>query len=146
MNLAQYVKTLCFILWNTIVFLCPCISLRNIRTRKYSSFLDIASVYKYLNLIFVIIKDLMNKKILKNKNNSTAGTPAAPNNINKNKNSVSSRIKYSNNIINQALKTVNLLYIKRLKDAQATQNLISKQHIFRLQDKCAFLRCKIIVV
>ncbi len=139
MDLVQYIKTLCFILWDIIVFLCPCISLKNIKAKKYSYFLNIVSVYKYLNLIFTIIKDLINKKILKNKNNSTAGIPTAPNNINKNKNSVSSRIKSNNNILNQSLKIVNLLYTKRLKDAPATQNLISKQHIFRLQDKCACL-------
>ncbi len=139
MRLTHYVKTVIFMLWNMIVFLCPIIAQHNIEGKKKPSFSGLACVKNYFSFIIYNFKEFINNKILKNKNNSTANTLAVPNYINENKNSVSNRIKSNNNMTNQVLKSVNSLYVKRLKDALATQNLISKHYFSRLWDKCAFL-------
>ncbi len=138
MKLSQYTKTLLSVLWNIMTFLCSSISLNNTTEKKTPFFPDFVLIDNYLFSIYKILKELINKKILKNKNNTTAETSVVPNNIYKNKNSVSSRINTNNIIINQAQQCVNLLYIKKLKDALATQILISKQYTFRMKDKCAY--------
>ncbi len=139
MNLAQHFKNLCFILWNIIVFLCTFILPGNIISKKYPSFIGCVPIYNYSNATYKVLNDFINKKILKNKNNSAAGLPALPKHINKKQKYALNVIKSNNTITNNALKNANLLSAKRLKDALATQILISKQHIFRLWDKCAFL-------
>ncbi len=139
MNLKQYAKILYFMLWNIVTFLCSYVSPHNIKEKKIASFADSARIDNNLNDSFKVLKEFITKKILKNKNNSAAKTMAAVNPIYKNKNSVSNRIYLNSTAINEAQKNVNSLYIKRLKDAPATQILILKEHFIRLQDKCVFL-------
>ncbi len=139
MKLTHYIKNLCFILWNMIAFLCPIISLKTVEIKQKHIFSLFVVVYRYLTANYKILKAFINIKILKNKNNNTAGTPAALNYTNKNNISKLNRVIDSCTLANKALKSFKLFYIKRLKDALATQNLISKHYFIRLWDKCAFL-------
>ncbi len=131
MKISQCVKTLLFVLWNIIIFLCPTIALYHLDFRKKSSFSCFKSAYNYFSFNLYNLKEFINKKVLKQNNNSTAKILAESKFINKNKNSVSNRINSNNKLINQAIKSSYLLSPKRLKDALATQNLISplNQHI-----------------
>ncbi len=139
MILAQYLKTLSAVLWNIIIFLCPTIALYCLDAGEKLSLFGYKRIYNYFSFILYNLKKFKNKKILKNKNNSTVANLTVSNCIYKNKNSVSNRVNINNTLMNKALKSFKLLHIKKLKDALATQNLISKQHFFRLQDKCAYL-------
>ncbi len=142
MNLKQYVKILYFLylmMWNIIKFLYTIFPQKNIVLQKKASFFCFKRIDTNLNSILYNLKEFINKKILKENNTSTAKELVAVKHINKNKISVLNRIYTSTIFVNMVLKNSNSLYIKRLKDAPATQILISKQHFFRLQDKCAFL-------
>ncbi len=139
MKLSQYIKTLYAILWNLIAFLCPIISLSNITKKKTPSFPLLAYIYNTLTTTYKDLNEFINNILSKQKHNNTAATTAVTNPICKNNRSVSNRVKSNNILISQALKSANSLSILKLKDAPATQNLISKQHIFRLWDKCAYL-------
>ncbi len=137
MNLEQYAKNLFIILWNIIIFLCPFISQNNTQEKETPSFLGFTCIFNVLNNIYKNIKELTNKITSKLNNTSTANTSSVAKYINKNKIYVSNRVNSNNSVTSQAIKSINLLYMKRLKDAQATQNLISnsKQHIFPIQLK-----------
>ncbi len=139
MQLNQYVKNVCLILWNMIAFLCPVILQNNIREKEITSFSDFVRVDKYLKAIYKNLKELIYKIKSQDNNNKAAESSTVVNNIYQRKNSVLNRINNNNKTVNQALNNANLLYIKRLKDALATQILISKQHFFRLGDKCDLL-------
>ncbi len=139
MKLTQYIKNLLFILWNMIVFLCPIIPQNADVESKQLIFFYFKVVSKYFTDILSSFKGFIIKINLKIKNNSTAVTPAAANCINKNKNSKLNRAGYNYAVINQLLKITNSLYINKLKDAPATQNLIFRVHFIRLEDKCALL-------
>ncbi len=130
MKISQCVKTLLAILWNIIMFLCPTIALYNSDFGKKASFSKFKHIYNYFSSILYTLKEFINKKILKQNNKNTAKIIAVSKSINNNKNSVSNRLSSNNLLTNKALKSYNLLYSKRLKDAPATQNLISnsKQH------------------
>ncbi len=122
-----------------IIFLCSFISQRNIQREKTASFSGFFDINKYLNHVFFILKRFINIKILKQNNNSIVLIMGVPNNIYKNKYSVLSRIKPNNIAINNAINIACLLYSKGLKDALATQILISKQYFIGPQDKCVNL-------
>ncbi len=122
MNFTQYVKTIFCILWNIIVFLCPIMAPQNLTIGKKKAFSAFARINTYFYNIFLSLKE-SKKKII----------------VNKNKKQILNILNINNKVLNQALKLSKLLSYLKLKDAQATQNLISKQHIFRLQDKCAYL-------
>ncbi len=139
MDLTQYVNNLFIILWNIIVFLCSIVSQSNIKEKEYISFAGFDCVLRILNNIYKNIKELTNKITSKQNNINAVKNLTVSQFINKNKNCVSNKVNSNNTVINKALQSWKLLYIKRLKDAQATQNLVSKQHFFRLQDKCAYL-------
>ncbi len=136
MKIIQYFKTIFCILWNIIALLCPVIVPQNLSNGKKLSFSAFARIDIYFYNIFLLLKELK-KKIIKNKNNKADATSAQP--TNKNKKQSSNMLDANNQMSNQVLKLLKLLSYKKLKDALATQNLISKQHIFRLEDKCACL-------
>ncbi len=138
MTLTLFITTLLIALWNIITFLCPTTSLNNINKRKKPYFSIITNIYKYPSIIYTAIKKIINKIPRKQNNNSIITTPNTENNIYKTQNSVQNRISNSILIMNKALICANFLRLKKLKDAQATQILISKQHIFRPEDKCAY--------
>ncbi len=139
MKLTQYIKTLSILLWNMIAFLCPIISLKNTEEKKNLSFYCFVRIDRYLKVIYMNLKELIYIIKSKDNNNSAAESSTVVNNIYERKNSALNRINNNNKTVNQVLNNANLLYIKRLKDALATQILISKQHFFRLGEKCAFL-------
>ncbi len=126
MKTAQYIKTLFCMLWNMIVFLFPNISQHNDEERKKFVFSYIQLVNKYFSARLYNFKRFIIYIDLKIKNNSTARLPAASNYINKNKHSKLNRVISNVTTINQEFKSLNSFCIKRLKDALATQNLISK--------------------
>lgn len=134
MSLQEYAKNLCFILWNTIVFLCSFVHPLNAKEREIISFVGFMLISKYLNNAYKPLKEIINKKILKNKNNSIAAISASAKHIYKKPNSVLNRIYSNTRVTNKALKNASLFYIKILNDALATQNLISplNQHIIPL--------------
>ncbi len=136
MNLTQYIKNLLLLLWNTIAFLCPVISQNDVESKQLILFY-FQVVSKYFIDILPNFKGFIIKINLKIKNNSTAVTPAVANCINKNKNSKLNRAGYNYAVINQSLKITNSLYINKLKDAPATQILISNlnQHIIPVHVK-----------
>ncbi len=136
MNLSQYVKTLFIILWSMIAFVCPISVQQKSKTNKTLCFYNLKLINTYFYNIFVSLKALKNK-IIPNKKNKT--NKKAVYIINKKKKQVSNIFNTNNKVLNQSLKLSKDLSYLRLKDAQATQNLISKQHFIRLQDKCAFL-------
>ncbi len=136
MKITQYVKTLFFILWNMITFLCLIIAPQNLNSVKELCLSVLKRIDSYFYNIFLYLKELK-KKIIINKNNKADASSAQP--INKSKKQVLNSFDINNNILNQAVKSSKRLSNNKLKDAPATQNLISKQHFFRLQDKCAFL-------
>ncbi len=136
MNFTQYVKTIFCILWNIIVFLCPTIAPQNLTNGKKLSFSAFARINIYFYNIFLFLKELKKKIII---NNNNKADTASAQTTNKNKKQSLNLLDTSNQVSNQLLKLSKLLSYLRLKAAPATQNLISKQHFFRLQDKCAFL-------
>ncbi len=136
MNLTQYVTTLFCVLWNIIVFLCSIFAPQNSTNGKKPSFSTFAHIDIYFYNIFLLLKELK-KKIIINKNNQADTTSAQI--FNNNKKQTLNKFNANNKALNQSLKTTKLLSYLRLKDAQATQNLISKHHFSRLGDKCAFL-------
>ncbi len=134
MKTTQYLKILFCLFWNMIAFLCPIISYKNFADVKLYTCYYFQHVNKHFLAILYNFKEIINKKILKNKNNSTAETLAVVNPINKTKSSKSNRAVFSKIKTNQALKNLNPFYINKLKDALATQILISnsKQHFIPL--------------
>ncbi len=136
MNITQYINNLPVIFWNIIAFLCPCISKDNLTEKKNSSFPLCVSFNNYFSSVYSILKEFLNKIFSKQTDNNSVTISTELKNIYKNKNSVSNRTNHKNSSINQAIKFADLLYTKRLKVAQATQNLISRVHFVRLQDKC----------
>ncbi len=136
MNLAQYIKKLLFILWNIIVFLCPIMAPQSLTNKKKLSFWAFTRIDIYFYNIFLALKELK-KKIIINKNNKADAVSAQI--TNKNKKQILSILNTNNKVLNKALKLSKLLSYLKLKDARATQNLISKQHIFRLEYKCVYL-------
>ncbi len=139
MDLAHYTKNLFIILWNIIAFLCQFISHNIVKEKKITSFSVFVRVDKIFIAIYNILKELINKIKPKANNNNTAKNKADTKPINTNKNSKSNRVNFNNIGTNQAIKTLYSLHIKKLKDALATQNLISKHYFSRLWDKCAYL-------
>ncbi len=137
MSLTQYITTSLLLLWNMIVFLCPIISLNYIGNNKKSYFPLFKSIYNSLNIIYKTIKEVISKKTSKQTNNDAAPIMAVSNGLYKNQKAMLKIIKFNNTIINQAIKFAYLLYTKRLKDALATQILISNlnQHIIPVHAK-----------
>ncbi len=132
MKLSQYVTTLFCILCNIIVFLCPISAQKNTTNWKKLSFFAFAHIDIYFYNIFLFLKELK-KKIIINKNNQADTTSVQT--VNKNKKQSSNMLDANNQVLNQSLKLSKLLSYLRLKDAQATQNLIShlKQHFIPLE-------------
>ncbi len=131
MQINQYITTILCVLWNIIIFLCPNIASQSANNRKKLSFYASERIDTYFNPIFLLLKELK-KKIISNKNNKADATSVKVININKKQ--VLNIFDANNTILNQVLKNTNLLSYLRLKDAQATQNLISssKQHFIPL--------------
>ncbi len=138
MKITQYVKTLLLLFWNMIAFLCGTISANNIAVCEKHLFFVATYIFNYFYITYNIFKKLKNKINLK-ENNSTAKTQVEAKHTYKCKNSVSNRMNANNNKANQALKNADYLYNEALKAALAKQNLILKEQIIRLQDKCALL-------
>ncbi len=132
MNLTSYIENLFIILWNIIAFLCPIMAQQNQTSGKKLSLCAFAHIDMYFYNIFLFLKELK-KKIIINKNNKADATSAQT--TNKNKKQALNMFYINNQILYQLLKP---LFYKRLKDAQATQNLISKHYFSRLWDKCAY--------
>ncbi len=136
-NSAHYVKMFLITLWNMIVFFCPLISQSNAVEHKKLFFSLFVSNFDFLNIIYKNIKEFIKIKVSKQRKNNTVSKCTYNNNyyyyyaLN--------RINIFNTAINCTLKGVNLLYTKGLKAVLAAQNLISKKHYIRIQDKCAFL-------
>ncbi len=139
MNLTSYTKNLFIILWNIITLLCPFISQSNTKEKETYSFSGLSSILIFLDNVYKNIKELSDKIISKPNNTKTAKILAVAKSISKNQHPVLNRVNANKYTTSQAKKSTNLLNSKRLKDALATQILISKQHFFRLGDKCAFL-------
>ncbi len=142
MNLISYTKNLFIILWNIITFLCPFISENNTQEKETSSFSSFACTFKHFNNIYKYIKELTNKITPKQTNINTAKISVVTNTIIKNKNFVSNRVNVNNRIRNKPIKNANLLYTNKLKDALATQILISKHYFSCIKDKCAYFSVK----
>ncbi len=142
MKLAEYLNNLLFILWNMVAFLCPIISYNNIIDVKSYTCCYFHHFNKHFLPILYNFKEFIKKINIKNKNNSTAEALVVVNPINKSNSSKLNRVSFSDAKINKASKSLNLSYIKRLKDALATQNLISnlKQHIFPIPHKLMVYR------
>ncbi len=139
MRLTPHITTLILIIWNTVVFLCSIIPFNNTKEKKNLIPRVFKAIYKTLIITYNILKEFTNKILLKTKNNNAAQITAASKNIYKNKKSASSRSNNNNTLTKIALKSANILQQKKLKDAQATQILISKHYFSCLEDKCAFL-------
>ncbi len=125
MKLSQYVTTLFCVLWNIIAFLCPIFTPQNPTNGKKLSFSAFAHIDIYFYNIFLLLKELK-KKIIINKNNQADATSAQT--ANKNKKQTLNILNANNKVLKQSLKLSKSLSYLRLKDAQATQMLISKQH------------------
>ncbi len=136
MKITQNVKTIFSILWSIVIFLCPIIAPQNLTNGKKLSFSAFTRIDIDFYNIFLFLKELK-KKIITN-NNNKADTTSAQTSI-KNKKEVLNKLDANSQVLNQLLKLSNSLSYKRLKDALATQNLISRHYFSRLQDKCAFL-------
>ncbi len=137
MNFTQYVKIIFCILWNIIVFPCPVIAPQNLIIGKKKAFSAFARIDTYFYNIFFFLKQLKNKIII-NKNNKADAASAQTGN--KNKKQILNILNTNNKVLNKALKLSKLLSYLKLKDAQATQNLISKQHIFPIAHKLVTYR------
>ncbi len=131
MKITQYVKTLLCILWNIIILLCPFVAPQDQTNGKKLYFSAFTRIDVYFYNIFLPLKGLKNKIII-NKNNQADATSVQT--TNKNKKQTLSMLEVNNQVINQALKLSKLLSYKKLKDALATQILISnsKQHFIPL--------------
>ncbi len=138
-KVTSHIKTLIFILWNMMAFLCPIILQYAVFKLQpvYFSYTQLVSKY-FLDILFNF-KEFINKIILKNKNNNTAKHLAAAKLIHGNQKSILNKFNANIKALNNILEHIKNILQLGLKDAPATQNLISKQHIFRIQDKCAFL-------
>ncbi len=139
MKLTQYAKNLCNILWNIISFLCLTIAPQNLTNGKKLFFSAFAYIDIYFYNIFLFLKELK-KKIKVYKNNQADATSAQT--FNKNKKQTLNMLNVNNKALNQILKSIKLLSYLRLKDAPATQNLISKHYFSRIEDKCAYFSIK----
>ncbi len=122
-----------------IVFICPSI-MQNDLQKYIKLFLPFnASVNNLSNLAFVNIKVLTSIKLIKQINNDAIEKSIASKYTYKNKNYKSIILNVCYNAINYTPGSVNLLYTKGLKTVLATQNLMTKEHFVRQQDKCVFL-------
>ncbi len=137
MNFIQNVKTIFSILWSIVIFLCPIIAPQNLTNGKKLSFSAFTRIDIDFYNIFLFLKELK-KKIVINNNNKADSILAQANN--KNKKQTSNKLDANNQVLNKSLKLSKLLLYKELKDAPATQNLISKQHIFPIAHKLVTYR------
>ncbi len=131
MNLTSYIKNLFIIVWNIIALLCPIFAPHNPDSKKKLSFSAFQHIDMYFYNIYLFLKKLK-KKIIINKKNKADVTSAQT--ANKNKKQALNMLGINNQVSNNLLNLLKSLSYKILKDAPATQNLISnlKQHFIPL--------------